>query len=423
MNLGLVNERSAKETAPPQHSGQPDMHNQSFHSGVIQSSPTSTPTATGRPGAFDELSAAAPYCWLSEAPKVNLDFFEQPNGTMMVENHVPVKLYSAPDRPIGLRKPSKFPQSLTSVLSELTFTLISKGNYYRCSWPRCGSTVVFRGRNAVQGHMEKVHIANVRAAWPGCKWPDCESKKGSFTTGKRLEDHLQNIHIEPLICAESGCSHTKPFGKQGDLERHHKSRHADGSVPYKCPHNSCPKPINGFARKDKLREHLRNWHGNFECLNQGCHRGPGNGFRTEEQLLSHTRTAHKTAQVGCPLPHCETSNTTEAALGVLLDEHFEAIHGDYNCELGICGHTQSSEFVPYTLKKHLIKDHDISPTEAVGLVDALVKAGECTLKDSQLTRLGWVQGQRGLQSSQTRKTFMECLSCSSVTPAIPDSSL
>ncbi|PVH79865.1 hypothetical protein DL98DRAFT_375016, partial [Cadophora sp. DSE1049] len=126
-----------------------------------------------------------------------------------------------------------------------------------------------------------------------CKWPDCESKKGSFTTAPRLWDHIQNIHIEPLICPERDCSHKKAFGKHGDLDRHHKSKHSDGSLPFKCTRPSCPKPINGFARRDKLKEHLRNWHGAFECVFPGCRRGPGNGFKTQEQLDSHGETGHR----------------------------------------------------------------------------------------------------------------------------------
>ncbi|CZR64468.1 uncharacterized protein PAC_14366 [Phialocephala subalpina] len=418
----------AEQIAEQHHSGRPGMPDQSFYSGDHNRTQFTDFNSHSIEAAWslDALWAAAPNCGLSEPSKVNSGFFEQPSGTTMVENHLPITIHSVPDRSFDLPKPRKFPQNLGDVVSNFIFAFAStSGNNsnYRCSWPRCGSTDIFIGRNAIQEHLEKVHVATVQAAWPGCKWPDCQSKKDSFTTGKRLEDHLQNIHIEPLICPEPGCPNKKPFGKPGDLERHRKSKHANGSMPYKCPHTSCPKPIQEFARKDKLREHLRNWHGNFECLNQGCHRGPGNGFRTEEQLLSHTRTAHKTLQAGCPLTHCETSNTAEAAFAVLLDENFEAIHGDYNCELGICGQTQSSEFTPYTLKKHLIKDHDISSSEAVGLVDALIKAGECALKDSQLVRLGWAQGQRGLQSIHTRKTFMECLSCSSVTANIPDPSL
>ena len=96
-----------------------------------------------------------------------------------------------------------------------------------------------------------------------------------------------------------------------------------------------------------------------------------------------------------------------AEVEVLLEEHFEAIHGDFNCELGICGQSLSSKFIPYAFKKHLIKGHEIKSSEAVGLVDALVKAGECALTDSQLVRLGWIEGQRGLQTNSTTKIFME----------------
>jgi hypothetical protein len=401
-SIPVYNE-GVEQIAPQHRTSQPDM--QSLYSGDYTQ--------------FTDFNSYSSKVGWSFDP----DFLEQPSGTTMVENHMPITIHSVPDDPPSLQNPKRFPQSLTSVISSFPSHFISGHNEYHCSWPRCGSTDVFRGRDSIQDHVEKVHVATVQAAWPGCKWPDCTSKKGSFTTCKRLEDHLQNIHIEPLICAESGCHWNEPFGKQGDLERHCKSKHADGSLPHKCPHTSCPKPINIFARRDKLREHLRNWHGNFECLNQGCHRGPGNGFRTEEQLLSHTRTAHKTLQARCPLPHCETSNTNEAVFAVLLEEHFEAIHGDYNCELGICGQTQSSKFIPYTLKKHLIKDHDISSSEAVGLVNALVEAGICALKDSQLVRLGWAQGQSGLQSVPTRKTFIECLSCSSMTANTPGPSL
>ncbi len=81
----------------------------------------------------------------------------------------------------------------------------------------------------------------------------------------------------------------------------------------------------------------------------------------------------------------------------------------------MCVQSQPSRFTPYTLKKHLIKDHEINSVEAVGLVDTLAEAGECALKDSQLLRLGWVQGQRGVKRTQTEKSFKECLLCSLVT--------
>jgi hypothetical protein len=48
------------------------------------------------------------------------------------------------------------------------------------------------------------------------------------------------------------------------------------------------------------------------------------------------------------------------------------------------------------------------------IVDSLAKAGECTLKEAQLMRLGWTRGQRTLGPVPKGKIFLECLSCSFV---------
>lgn len=316
--------------------------------------------------------------------------------------------------------PTKFPQSMQSVINKFCFSLEYPANSvaslvfsdYHCFWPQCSSTDLFKDFAGLRKHIEDIHVSNLQASWPGCKWPECGSKQTSFKTSKLLEEHLQNIHIEPLICQEPRCLRTEPFGKKGDLERHHKSKHSDGTMPFTCPRPNCPKPIHGFARRDKLREHIRNWHGSFECPEQDCHRGPGNGFRTNEQLQSHVLTPHRGRHSECPLPHCDTSNTVEAATTVLLGDHFRAVHGEYDCEIGQCELSRSSEFMPDTLRKHLIKDHGIVASEAAGLVDALIKAGDCVLKTQQLVRLGWIQGQRDQEEGPASKIFMECFACS-----------
>lgn len=314
---------------------------------------------------------------------------------------------------------NKFPQALSETVRR---NLHSVGQSSRCVWPECSSSDSFMGLEAIEDHIVKAHVSAVQVAWPGCKWPDCESRKGAFSTASRLWDHIQNIHIEPLICPERDCSHKKAFGKQGDLDRHYKSKHFNGSLPFKCTRPLCPKPINGFARRDKLKEHVRNWHGAFECLIPGCHRGSGNCFRTQDQLDSHGQAGHRGLERGCQLSHCQTSNTFEASLDVLLADHIAAIHGYYNCELGTCGKNPASSFIPYTLKKHLIADHNVLPFEAVGLVDSLINAGECGLKDAQLARLGWTLSTRDVSEFGTSKTFVECKSCSLIGYSTSDSS-
>jgi hypothetical protein len=183
-----------------------------------------------------------------------------------------------------------------------------------------------------------------------------------------------------------------------------------GDLPHKCLYLSCVKSIRNFARRDKLKEHIRNWHGPFECLSSHCLRGTGNGFRTKERLLTHVRNKHE-KDFTCPFNHCDSSNTLDAQTEKVLKEHFEVFHGDYECSLSTCGRSHSSGFIPYTLRKHLIKDHEISYSQAVVVVDALVKAGECALKDAQLVRLGWIRGQRGIVSRAEEKIYLDCASC------------
>jgi len=113
----------------------------------------------------------------------------------------------------------------------------------------------------------------------------------------------------------------------------------------------------------------------------------------------------------CRFKHCESSNALPSHEKGLLEEHIGAIYGDYECKLGICDRGHSSGFTPYTLKKHLVKDHEISYTQAVTVVDALEKAGECALKDAQLARLGWTRGSRDIGPGSGGKVFFDCLSC------------
>lgn len=62
----------------------------------------------------------------------------------------------------------------------------------------------------------------------------------------------------PFVCIHPGCSRTKPFTRKGDLDRHMKSH----SPPeFGCPIHGCKRQgDDGFPRKDKLRDHMRQKH-------------------------------------------------------------------------------------------------------------------------------------------------------------------
>jgi hypothetical protein len=189
-----------------------------------------------------------------------------------------------------------------------------------CNWPSCKSVIIYSTIRDLQNHQTDVHVAAILKDWPGsCSWPGCNSKI-FFKTSKRLESHVYNIHITPLCCTTTGCNHKRPFERQADLERHVASRHV-GQRKYKCPYARCYY-ISSFSRKDKLKCHERNYHGQFPCQYNHCIYG----FPSKEKL----------------------------------QKHLEWVHQAYECGLGSCARTQTSCFRQFDLYKHLEHDHMIS---------------------------------------------------------------
>ena len=136
-------------------------------------------------------------------------------------------------------------------------------------------------------------------------------------TPKQLEQHLENIHRNPLVCSTLGCSHRKPFGKQSDLNRHIRSVHL-ATYDHDCPYEDCSQ---AFKRQDKLKKHLRE-----------CH-----------------------PQVRCLLHHCS------ATIPDIQREVYQAeAHGTYECALGLCKDNPSSRFSWVAFRRHLRLHHKMS---------------------------------------------------------------
>ena len=78
-----------------------------------------------------ELGATVPNGGFSETLEANSVPFEQPSGTTILENHMPLANQFIPDHSLSLQSPRKFPQFLTSVISDFTFRSISGHDDYR----------------------------------------------------------------------------------------------------------------------------------------------------------------------------------------------------------------------------------------------------------------------------------------------------
>lgn len=216
----------------------------------------------------------------------------------------------------------------------------------------------------------RAHAKLLLASFSGpniCPWKGCTSR-AKFANRKFLNVHLDNIHVEPLVCEVTGCGYQKPFRNKHDLERHRRTAH-ESVKEWACPYERCRGEGLGFARKDKLLVHFRDMHGS-----EGGNKA-GEGKR-------------------CPISHCRE------VLGEVMDglgeengegngrermvEHVKRDHGNFECALGRCAGDFKqmrikSLFSDQGLEKHLQRDHGINGSEAVRFVSSVRKTRDKTL--------------------------------------------
>jgi len=216
--------------------------------------------------------------------------------------------------------PTHYPDSGIGVQSDQS---------HRCDWPGCLCVQTFTSQEELQDHKTNVHVKEVCETYPGrCIWPGCRSK-AFFKKRHLLVGHVNNIHVNPLVCTRKGCDDKKPFGKKCDLDRHIKSHHS--AHQFRCTYDNCPASsfLRDFPRKDKLKKHEREYHGEHCCQLTHCKRGPGNGFSSEDVLRKHMDQGHSTFE--CAVGSCAL--TGESRFPVLyglyneLNSHLEENHG------------------------------------------------------------------------------------------------
>lgn len=193
----------------------------------------------------------------------------------------------------------------------------------------------------------KGHARSVRSIWKPsqpCSWHGCPSK-ARHKAAKQFEDHLNNIHINPLVCTVEGCKHKTPFRGKADLQRHINSVHING-IKAKCPFRKCASEGRDFSRKDKLVLHLR--------------------------------VIHDTDP--CPFAHCM----------VVLDprkdstaQHFSKLHGDFECALGSCK-AHVSQFCESGFLEHLQLDHKMAWESVLKARDMAKKTERRALSDEHI---------------------------------------
>ncbi|KAF8852217.1 hypothetical protein BDZ45DRAFT_114575 [Acephala macrosclerotiorum] len=233
-------------------------------------------------------------------------------------------------------------------VDSLNNTLPNIASPSRCSWISCSTRSAIRTEAETTAHLE-AHWEETLQQWRGprgCDWPGCPSK-ATFKSPSSLKSHIFNIHARPLVCTHPQCTYTNPFGKQCDLRRHVETFHAV-SYNHVCPVESCDANTKGFARKDKLLNHIREQHDNLKCPYNHCH-----------------------ATV------LETEQNT----------HLQQFHGSFECALGACEKAPASCFLEIGLERHLRRDHNMTADPTYTLTYRVSQTGDKTARSSHIVRL------------------------------------
>jgi hypothetical protein len=190
----------------------------------------------------------------------------------------------------------------------------------RCDWPQCFSLGVFDSVEKHKSHI-KNHAQEVSSKWsPGrkCTWHKCSSK-ASHRSRNLFEAHLNNIHINPLVCTVKDCKHKTPFRANHDLQRHIATAHNVDSK-YMCPFTSCAS--RGFIRKDKWMSHVKEHHDTEPCPYAHCQRHTENIPLHQLSISKHIGKAHSSFE--CALKSCKGKISRFAESQLL--EHLQIHH-------------------------------------------------------------------------------------------------
>ncbi|KAN0121981.1 hypothetical protein V8E51_000307 [Hyaloscypha variabilis] len=256
-----------------------------------------------------------------------------------------------------------------------------------CTWKDCPSTFPFPCDADLERHLEG-HAQDVVQRWSGatdCPWSGCPSRE-RFKLLSPLKIHLQNVHVNPLLCVRPNCSFKRPFRNHRDLQRHVETKHAQ-TGDFRCPYKECATSIVTYRRKDKWLKHVQDAQHQLDnfCPVQHCEKEARNtslsGFENQRGVMNHMFNVHT---------------------GTRLDVR------DFSCALLGCEHGDPPYLTKYQMARHLREDHYVEGAQ--NIVDAVEKSRSHQL-NAQLVPRGTIYFPCRLCSPLTRRTTVYCCRC------------
>jgi hypothetical protein len=225
----------------------------------------------------------------------------------------------------------------------------------RCNWPQCSSIGEFNSVEEQKIHI-KHHAQEVSSNWSPdrrCTWHKCRSK-ASHKSRNLFDTHINNIHVNPLVCTVKLCKHKAPFRANHDLQRHIATAH-HVDAKYKCPFIPCSIRGRGFMRKDKWLSHLKEHHETEPCPYAHCQYGQDDAPLHRKSASKHIGKAHSFFE--CALKSCE--GKTSRFSRIQFSEHLEIHHA---MEWALVLKTRDAMMASGVLtlqSEHLLQDVDV----------------------------------------------------------------
>ncbi|KUJ23274.1 uncharacterized protein LY89DRAFT_177754 [Mollisia scopiformis] len=187
----------------------------------------------------------------------------------------------------------------------------------------------------------------------------CNKCQIGFDTPTKLDQHCSSSNHAGYHCPYPNCN--SECGQSRDLQKH-QLIHKKTTARYPCNHCRAYRGMNGFKRKDHLRQHIRKYHRiedydfNEYCYHGSCYH---KSFQSLEEYTDHTLQEHQSMPYICRQKDCDRKDMNGFANKNELEFHAKNDHAlPYRCSFLACDRVGTKGWRrKVDMAKHMAKKH------------------------------------------------------------------